>query len=202
MICRHIYIYRDHKDDKITSIILLENDMHHSDLTASLLSAQIGDREAIRDCLARYCRGIDRGDAAMLSSAYWEDAVDDHGAIKGTAAEFIEKATKPRPDSMGMHHMMGQVMMEIDGDSATVESYFNATHRLLRADGTAYDLIVIGRYLDRMERRGDEWRIADRIAIRDWFREYDDSADWSQVPHANRGGHMPSDFSYTRFSTR
>ena len=30
-------------------------------------------REAIRDCLYRYCRGIDRADAEMLRSAYWPD---------------------------------------------------------------------------------------------------------------------------------
>ncbi|BEP46256.1 hypothetical protein GmRootV15_68450 (plasmid) [Variovorax sp. V15] len=50
------------------------------------------DREAIRDCLYRYCRGIDRCDEAALRSAYWEDATDCHGAWKGSAEGFIAQA--------------------------------------------------------------------------------------------------------------
>lgn len=38
------------------------------------------DREAIRDCLARYCRGVDRLDRALLLSTYWPGAEDDHGS--------------------------------------------------------------------------------------------------------------------------
>ena len=39
------------------------------------------DREAIRDCLLRYCRGIDRCDEEALRSAYWEDATDCHASL-------------------------------------------------------------------------------------------------------------------------
>lgn len=49
------------------------------------------DREAIRECLYRYCRGIDRADEAALRSAYWEDATDCHGAWNGSAAGFIDR---------------------------------------------------------------------------------------------------------------
>ena len=50
------------------------------------------DREAIRDCLYRYCRGIDRLDEQALRSAYWEDATDRHGAYQGPASGFIQHA--------------------------------------------------------------------------------------------------------------
>jgi hypothetical protein len=33
--------------------------------------SELMDREMIRDCLYRYCRGIDRADEAMLRSACW-----------------------------------------------------------------------------------------------------------------------------------
>jgi hypothetical protein len=40
-------------------------------------------------------------------------------------------------------------------------------------DGTAMrDTISSGRFLDRFERRGDEWRIPRRLVVVDWFREY------------------------------
>ena len=38
------------------------------------------DRQAILDCLTRYCRGMDRFDRALVLSAYHPDAIDDHGA--------------------------------------------------------------------------------------------------------------------------
>lgn len=49
--------------------------------TANLVAA-LWDREMIRDCLYRYCRGIDRTDEAALRSAYWPDGTDDHGAYR------------------------------------------------------------------------------------------------------------------------
>jgi hypothetical protein len=36
--------------------------------------AAIADRLAIYDVLVRHSRGVDRGDAAVLTSAYWPDA--------------------------------------------------------------------------------------------------------------------------------
>ena len=41
---------------------------------------QLLDRQAIEDVLFRYCRGVDRGDAALIASAYHPDAIDEHGA--------------------------------------------------------------------------------------------------------------------------
>ena len=47
------------------------------------------DREAIRDCLYRYSRGVDRCDEDMLRSVYWEDAIDDHCLFTGQREELI-----------------------------------------------------------------------------------------------------------------
>ena len=50
------------------------------------------DRQAILDCLTRYCRGVDRFDRELVLSAYHSDAIDDHGAFVGTREEFIDWA--------------------------------------------------------------------------------------------------------------
>lgn len=41
------------------------------------------DKEAIRDCLYKYCRGIDRADERRLRSTDWPDGTDDHGPYSG-----------------------------------------------------------------------------------------------------------------------
>ena len=48
------------------------------------------DKQAIGEVLARYCHGVDRCDLETLKSAYWEDAIDDHGSFNGLAMEFCE----------------------------------------------------------------------------------------------------------------
>ena len=35
--------------------------------TLSQIREELADREAIRDCLARYCRGVDRFDAGITT---------------------------------------------------------------------------------------------------------------------------------------
>lgn len=42
------------------------------------------DRQAIYDVMMRYCRGVDRFDADLITSAYHPDARDDH-TVRGLA---------------------------------------------------------------------------------------------------------------------
>ncbi len=42
------------------------------------------DREAIRDCLLRYARGVDRFDRELIVSAFHPGAIDVHGKFVGT----------------------------------------------------------------------------------------------------------------------
>lgn len=37
------------------------------------------DEKTIRELLARYCRGVDRCDSALIASCFHPDARDDHG---------------------------------------------------------------------------------------------------------------------------
>jgi hypothetical protein len=127
------------------------------------------DREAIRDCLHRYCRGIDRLDEEALRSAYWPDATDRHGAYQGPAAGFIERALRNLKTAGRMVHMLGNIQIELHGDVAAAESYFLAFQEEA-ADGGARETLLCGRYVDRFEKRAGEWRIAARTVTYDWMR--------------------------------
>ena len=123
------------------------------------------DRQAILDCLMRYCRGVDRFDRDLVLSAYHPDAIDDHGAFVGNREEFVEWAfaLHDKGQITTQHHLTNH-SCEIDGDTAHTETYyiFSARNR----DETLWT--AGGRYLDRLERRGGEWKIATRYCLVEW----------------------------------
>lgn len=160
---------------------------------------ELADREAIRECLYRYSRGVDRLDADMLRSAYWPDCVDRHMGFVGNAEEFIAWSFPIMGTMDQTMHMIGNVLMTVRGTRADVESYFYGIHRINTPSGGKADVIGAGRYVDQFEKRGDEWRIKARMVVTDWFREYSDSADWSKGLLGIRvepGGRRPDDDSY------
>jgi hypothetical protein len=133
---------------------------------------ELMDREAIRDCLYRYCRGIDRADEASLRGAYWPDAFDQHGAYNGPASGFIAFAleifkTKPR----NVHQVFNILIAFRGGAEARVESYFNALQRGPDREGKPRQFLLAGRYCDIFQKRGDEWRVLHRTVVYDWVEE-------------------------------
>jgi hypothetical protein len=150
-------------------------------MTAPMTLEELVDREAIRDCLARYCRGVDRLDRDLMASTYWPGAEDDHGPLfRGTAEDFIERAVSRAGLMEQTQHVLGQSIFRFEGTTARVETYATAYHRVRRKDRDPYDLYVGARLFDHFEKRGDEWRVARRKLVQDWFREFPDSADWSK----------------------
>ena len=134
--------------------------------------AELMDREAIRDCLYRYCRGIDRSDEEALRSAYWPDAIDSHGAYSGPAEGFIQfalDAFKTKPRNI---HQITNILIEFRSPTdARVESYFNALQRGPGKDGVVRQLLLAGRYCDAFQKRGDVWRVVRRTVVYDWVEE-------------------------------
>lgn len=154
------------------------------------------DRAAILDVLARYCRGVDRCDAETLKSAYWPDALDDHGTFNGNAMEFVDGLV---PALRGMDrtmHAISNMLIELTGETATAETYCHAYHEFSDPDGGKVEMVVGGRYLDRFEKRGGEWRIAHRLYVMDWNRNGPSTAEWEAGIYGQlrtRGGRWPDD---------
>jgi ketosteroid isomerase-like protein len=165
---------------------------------------EMADREAIRDCLTRYGRAIDRCDRALLADVFWPDATTEYeGFFEGGASEYVEVAIRGMSSGMEQTaHLLGNMLIEVQGESAIVESYVFAFHRLPDPAG-AKDLLLGGRYVDRFEKREDVWRIRHRTLIADWFREFPDSGDWAKGFFGLKmtcGGRYPADRSYDLLS--
>jgi hypothetical protein len=127
------------------------------------------DKQSLYELSCTYMRGLDRLDAESLQSVFWDDAYCEYGFMNGTAAAFIEFALGALADHESNQHMIGNTLFEVEGDEAFGEIYFHAYHKVKSESGFD-DLIVAGRYLDRYERRGGEWKMAYRSERVDWSR--------------------------------
>jgi len=152
------------------------------------------EREQIRECIARLARGEDRRDARMISAAYWPDSTTDYGVFKGAFSDYLAWVVPGSDAIKNTQHVLGQSVIEIDGKDARVETHVISYHRLAMGDEER-DTCIGGRYLDRLERRGSEWRIAARSMLYDWYQDWGPSIDWSQ-------GVMGMPFSDERYSGR
>jgi hypothetical protein len=161
---------------------------------------EILDREAIRDCIYRYCRGIDRADEAALRASYWPDATDCHGAYDGSAEGFIQMAlavfaTSPR----NVHHVTNILIAFQEPGVAIVESYFIAFQRSKGGDGALRQVMLSGRYCDRFEKRSGEWRVTARTVVYDWMDEQEPPAQSDEErfgPRRPIGAPFPQDTVY------
>ena len=153
------------------------------------------DKQAIQDCVYRYARGLDRHDEEMLSSVFHEDAIDHHGEFAGMPDEFVPWALALHEADWAAHtHFLTNHRVEVDGDVAHAETY--ALFILKRKDGETIDLGG-GRYIDRLERREGEWRIAARELVIDWSGQMSSDV-YSNVATYPSGTWDRSDPSYHR----
>lgn len=158
------------------------------------------DKQAIRDVLARYCRGIDRCDGPLVASCYVEHSYDDHGPFQGTGWELATRPDRYSRKNKASHHALCQTLIELDGDVATAESYI--VYRRVYTDDIAVDRLVEGnaRYLDRFIRCPDgQWRIQTRRTVMDLSSEGPVPPEGATMKYFTQAKRWPDDLVY-RFS--
>lgn len=133
--------------------------------------ARLLAKDAIIDVLTRFARGADTADLGLIRSVYWPDATDDHGNFSGNAMEFAEFAIEVLKNFRAtMHYLTNIAIAFPTEDQADVQCYFHAYHEqhVTQPGEPVMVTMVGGRYLDRFERRGEEWRILRRVVTMDW----------------------------------
>lgn len=145
------------------------------------MTCRVEDREAIRDTIAAYAHAIDRRRWDMMERIFHPDATFGFGPIEGSWQSFVGQARAIIDPCTSTQHQLGQTLIAFDGDDAAdTETYMTATHIVPPAyplpgiypdRAESYLAIIAGRYIDRFERRGGEWRLARRQGVYDW-REY------------------------------
>lgn len=115
---------------------------------------ELSAKQEITELLYRYCRGIDRLDWDLVRSCYHNDAFDDHGLVRGGVDEFVAFFTEMLTPMIATTHMLGNILITLDGDLAGCESQILAWHRIPADDeNPVRDLTAQARYVDRIERQ-------------------------------------------------
>jgi hypothetical protein len=150
------------------------------------------DKQACAEVMMTYCRAIDHRDEALLRSVFHPDSRHHHGfrgpssdpsqpSLPGQPGDFVAYALEVLATHTHTHHQLGNIFVELepDGVTAFTEAYFTAYHRMRArhdrqagadAFDTEMDLWVGGRYMDRMSKRDDVWKIVHRVGTTDWMR--------------------------------
>lgn len=157
----------------------------------------VAARQAIANVLALHSRAIDRADEGMLASCYHEGGTVDYRFFAGPARQFatiLIGAQKVGPVTL---HRTAQMAIELDGESAASESYVMAYASGPDENGTSFQRLICGRYLDRHERRGGEWRLTHRTYVLDtnlnWPGAFAAGELGPLENHVPVGGHGSSD---------
>ncbi len=136
------------------------------------------DEWAIRRTLERYCRAVDDNEFRSVAELFTDDAIlefggqllDGHEQIRGY---FDAVHGAGRAPVTGVH-LLGNCIVDFDGDAATVSTDFVHVWRVGSGDGIDASAIlagehlgqipIAGRYIDRMRRVDGDWLIAARGA--------------------------------------
>src|SRR5579859_6815510 len=80
---------------------------------------------SIQETMLRYARAVDRNDAELMQTIFWEEGTDRHGHFNGSSKEFFAFAVRGRDTMSARHHLMGPVQVQfISQNQAKVETYY------------------------------------------------------------------------------
>lgn len=128
----------------------------------------MSDLDALRRTAERYARGADRRDKALWREVLADDveitgpgfAISGLEANLGSIDHLAQAFTVTR-------HIVHDMDVRVDGDSAEGETRSTAEHHLTTPEG---DMLLVWaiRYQDQWRRIGDSWKFTRRALIVDW----------------------------------
>jgi hypothetical protein len=129
------------------------------------LLQRLADESACRAVLVRYGIALDWQDRDSLTTVFWPDADIDYGFFKGTGTQLIDTLLHIATLSQRRFHMLGGDRIRLKGTIAEAESYIITQAISEDASKGQTTSLFYGRFLDRLERRQSEWRIASRVYL-------------------------------------
>jgi 3-phenylpropionate/cinnamic acid dioxygenase small subunit len=133
--------------------------------------AEVADRLAIQDLIARYAVVVDNHDFDALDELFTADAVINFSTFNGPVGSLAEiKAflLASLPLFTRSQHMMGLPQIELSGDTASARTSCNNPMISTRSDGSTSVWLIGLWYDDNLVRTPDGWRFSGRNQIRSY----------------------------------
>lgn len=127
---------------------------------------RIQDRIEIEELLHLYAEMVDRREWTKMDRIFALEATLDYtspGGQKGPFREtlaWLDRALEGWPINL---HVVSNILIEFDGDRATSRCYYHAPMGRPTSDGQQFVITNGGRYLDKLVRTADGWRIVERV---------------------------------------
>ena len=119
----------------------------------------LADEREIEQLMYRYIDRVDANDPEGAAGCFAEDGIGVYwGEYRGQVAIAERLGTILDAFSATSHHL-SNLMVRLEGDRATAQSYVYAFHRTV---GAHEQLHVWGRWIDELVRRPQGWRFARR----------------------------------------
>ena len=134
--------------------------------------AELADRLAIQDLIARYPLAVDGRDWDALDDLFVPDARIDFSAFGGPVGDLASTKAFLRDTLVGFkrtQHMMGLPAVILDGDHATARTSCNNPMVIDNADGSTGVWLIGLWYDDEFARTADGWRFTARVQERCYF---------------------------------
>jgi hypothetical protein len=100
--------------------------------------------------------------------------VDNHTGFTGRRDDYVAWVEPLLRRLHSTQHVVANHLVELDGDRARSETYGTAYHLAGRAGDGPANFTTGFRYVDTMERRDGQWKILERVAVREWTRQEPD----------------------------
>jgi len=133
---------------------------------------ELSDRQEITDLITAYTRAVDTASWDDLDAVFADDAVLDYSSAGGPVTSLAE--AKPFIQNLlgfdRWQHLIGQVAIQLDGDSAHATAYFFNPMVSKGPDGTERLWEVGGYYHHDLVRTPAGWRSARMVDDLIWTR--------------------------------
>lgn len=125
-------------------------------------------REAIRQQLANYGRGIDRRDRELVRSVWHEDGTLDYSLPGVTTPDQLIDTLWAADEMKDIWvHPLIAISIEVEGDRAVSEAYVAARSYRSSSKTRVHESLVHSRYIDGWSQRDGRWAIDHRVVIMD-----------------------------------
>ena len=122
--------------------------------------SELEDRLAVGDIIIRYADSIDQCDYDRYCTCFTDDVV-----VSGFTPEVITGLSTYRPwvtaarNRYGRtQHLIGNIQVTVNGDTAQLRSYVQATHEL--PDDPEHLIVLWAAYNDELVRTAEGWKIS------------------------------------------